>query len=264
MFLRLVTPVLAVVVLSGCTVSLTGPSAPAPSGAPGGTVSSPATGPSSAASAPASTGTPPAASTAPQTRTWTHDLVSAATRRADGGTATVKGGRIFEHATSLWAGCDGGTDEVTLTLGGKYRKLAGELALREEVPAGIIIHTLILVDGQPVQNVQLDAGDTATVAVNAVVTGARTATFQSKVVSGTCGPSERSYAVLGDGYVDTCVTASPDTTLADASASIALPDPANCTYARRSARERTIRNVRSPNDRKADTNSLSNASHVTL
>ena len=75
------------------------------------------------------------------------------------------------------------------------------LALREEVPAGIIIHTLILVDGQPVQNVQLDAGDTATVAVNAVVTGARTATFQSKVVSGTCGPSERSYAVLGDGYV---------------------------------------------------------------
>lgn len=186
MIRRLALSTLALTLVTGCALSVGGPASPAPL--------------TPAGSAPASPH--PTTSSASGTRTWTHRLVTSASRSADAGKATVKGGRVFEQATSLWAGCDGDTDEVTLTLGGKYRKLAGELALRDDVPAGIIIHTLVLVDGQPVQNVQLDAGDTATVAVNAVVTGARTATFQSKVVSGTCGPADHSYAVLGDGYVE--------------------------------------------------------------
>ncbi|QIK71731.1 hypothetical protein G7070_04890 [Propioniciclava coleopterorum] len=213
MITRLALPTLALALLTGCTVSVGGP-APTAAG-PAGTAPAPATSaPSapatSAPSAPATsapsapaTSAPSAPATAPaEARTWTHGLVDSATRRADATSTQIKGTTTtFPNSTSLWVGCDGTTDEVTLALGGKYRKLHGQLGLRADAPAGLVVHTLVLVDGKPVQNVQLDSDDPGAVAVDAVVTGARTVTFQSKAVAGECSPAEESYAVLGDGYV---------------------------------------------------------------
>lgn len=203
MSVRFATPAVVLLLLTGCTLTVEGPTPSTPvSPAVTSSQAAPASSPAPASPAVSSGGTPTTAGTATASRTWTHQLVSSATRRADATAATVKGGRVFPQSTSLWAGCDGTTDEVKLALDGTARTLVGELALRDSVPAGIVVHTLVLVDGRAVQNIQLDAADTRTVPVNVVLTGARSVTFRSTVVQGTCGPSQESYAVLGDGYVE--------------------------------------------------------------
>jgi hypothetical protein len=184
--LRLVTATLAAALLTGCSVTVAAPSDPAST--PAATVASAST----PASTPAATG-----------RTWTHQLVDTATRPAGATSAQVKGGTTtYPNSTSLWVGCDGLTDEVTLGLDGRYQRLFGHLGLRSSAPAGLVVHVLVLVDGKPVQNVQLDSDKPAPVEVNAVLTDALIVTFESKAVKGSCGEAAESYAVLGDGYVE--------------------------------------------------------------
>ena len=194
MTLRLVTAsALAAALLSGCAVTVgptTTPDAPTAESTPGPveTTTQPPTQPSSE----------PAAD-----RTWTYDLVDSATRPAGATSAQLKGTTdSYPNSTSLWVGCEGAADEVTLATKGQYKRLFGHLGLRDSVPAGIVVHTLVLVDGQPVQNIQLDSDDPAAVEVNVVLTGVQQVTFQSEAVAGQCGESDDSYVVLGDGYVE--------------------------------------------------------------
>ncbi|MFV0254159.1 MAG: hypothetical protein ACK5H2_12600, partial [Beutenbergiaceae bacterium] len=152
-------------------------------------------------STPEARNTDPAPTPEPE-QTWTYELVDSATRPASATSAVIKGsGSSYPDSTSLWVGCDGMTDEVVLKLGGRYSELHGQLGLRESVPAGLVVHVLILADGEPVQNVQLDSDDAAAVPITMVVTDVEQVTFQSQAVSGQCGSADDSYAVLGDGYV---------------------------------------------------------------
>ncbi len=173
MTLRLVTAsAFTALLLSGCAVTI-GPS-----------------------TAPAS-GEPAAA------RTWTYELVDSATRPAGATSARIKGtADTYANSTSLWVGCEGVADEVVLATDGRYQRLVGHLGLRDDAPAGLVVHTLVSVDGRPVQNVQLDSDDPSAVEVNVVLTGVQQVTFQSQAVAGQCSPSDDSYAVLGDGHVE--------------------------------------------------------------
>ncbi len=201
MTLRLVTAsALAAVLLSGCAVTI-GPS------------DSPAAPPPAEPASPASPATPaqpasPVATESPSPteqgpRTWTHELVESATRTAEATSARIRGtSDTYPNSTSLWVGCEGVADEVTLATDGRYKRLFGHLGLREDVPAGLVVHTLVSVDGKPVQNIQLDADDSGAVEVNVVLNGVERVTFQSQAVEGECGSSDESYVVLGDGYVE--------------------------------------------------------------
>lgn len=190
MTLRLVSAgMAAVLLLTGCAVSV---------GAPTPDATQPTVAPS-----PEPPASQPSESAAPATRTWTYELVDAATRPAEATSAQLKGTTdTYPDSTSLWAGCEGVPDEVTLAVNGQYKRLFGHLGLRADVPAGIVVHTLVLVDGDPVQNIQLDSDDPAAVEVNLVLTGAQQVVFRSEAVAGECGESAESYVVLGDGYVE--------------------------------------------------------------
>ncbi|MFT3968993.1 MAG: hypothetical protein QM695_01620 [Micropruina sp.] len=180
---------------AGCSVAVTtGPSTSPPASV------EPA-GPTSAApSNPPSTGEPvPAGGIAVDT------LVVRATRSADRTSATVKGdtaGTRYDNALSLWAGCDGSTDEVLFGVAG-HKIFQGELGLRSSVPDDIVVHVLILADGDPVQNIQLDGTNPtpALVPIRFLIEGKKTVTTQTKVARGNCASSDDSYAVLVDGYV---------------------------------------------------------------
>ena len=190
MTLRLVSAgMAAVLLLTGCAVSV---------GAPTPDATQPTVAPS-----PEPPASQPTESAAPATRTWTYELVDAATRPAEATSAQLKGtADTYPDSTSLWVGCEGTPDEVTLATNGQYKRLFGHLGLRADVPAGIVVHTLVLVDGDPVQNIQLDSDDPAAVEVNLVLTGAQQVVFRSEAVAGECGESAESYVVLGDGYVE--------------------------------------------------------------
>lgn len=131
-------------------------------------------------------------------------LVARATRDAERTTATIKGdasGTRYDSALSLWAGCDGSEDEVIFGVVG-HKVFQGKLGLRASVP-DIVVHVLILADGDPVQNVQLDGTNPtpALLPVRFLIDDKKTVTIQTKVVRGTCSSSAESYAVLVDGYV---------------------------------------------------------------
>lgn len=178
--LRVTASALAAVLLSGCAVTI-GPSA-TPTPVPG---------------QPERSGQPAAE------HTWAYELVDSATRPADATSARLKGtSDTFAHSTSLWVGCDGAADEVVLATGGRFRQLFGHLGLRDNAPAGLVVHTLVSVDGRPVQNVQLDSDHPSAVELNVVLTGVQRVTFQSEAVEGECSTSDDSYAVLGDGFVE--------------------------------------------------------------
>ncbi|MGC3952843.1 MAG: hypothetical protein QM804_01065 [Propionicimonas sp.] len=203
MTLRLVTAsALAAALLSGCAVTI-GPSSSPATPLPA-SPASPAT-PATPAE-PASPATPVGQSTPaeqPAERTWTYDLVVSSTRPAEATSAQLRGtSDAYPNSTSLWVGCEGVADEVVLATNGRYKRLFGHLGLRADVPAGLVVHTLVSVDGKPVQNIQLDADDANAVEVNVVLTDVQRVTFQSQAVKGQCGSSEESYVVLGDGYVE--------------------------------------------------------------
>lgn len=175
---------------TGCTVSVTGPSA---------STSAASTSAASTSAAPA--GTP---SGVPAGARTLDSLVTAATRPAVRTDATVLGdGGSYANALSLWAGCDGSVDEVTLAVSGA-RLLQGRLALRASAPTSIVAEVLILVDGEPVQNVRLDAGHPvpAFVPTVLVLTGKTNVTTRTKVVQGECTEADQSYVVWVDGHVE--------------------------------------------------------------
>ena len=197
----MVGPVAAAMLLVGCTVNVGAAPSPSASDLPAPAAQTP-TGQAPGGGSPRSATSATPTSATPVNRTWTHGLVAAATRPAAATSANVKGGGSYPNSTSLWVGCEGAPDEVTLAVNGQYKRLFGHLALREGVPSGLVVHTLILVDGSPVQNVQLDSGDPHAVEVNVVLTGVKQVTFSSEAVAGQCAASDESYAVLGDGYVE--------------------------------------------------------------
>lgn len=132
-------------------------------------------------------------------------LVTASTRPAVRTSATIKGDATrttYDNALSLWAGCEGASDEVTLDVAGRSR-FEGSLGLRTSAPGDIAVHVLVTADGRAVQNIQLDGANPtpALVPLNVVVDGHRTITLATQVVSGTCSVASDSYAVLVDGYV---------------------------------------------------------------
>lgn len=200
---RVLASAMVAALLTGCTITVGGapsPSASDPSApvqtSDGRTPSGPASG------SPAPSETAPTAAS-PANRIWTHTLVTSATRPAAATSTRIKGAdQIYPNSTSLWVGCEGVPDEVVLAVNGRYKRLFGHLGLRDGVPAGLVVHTLVLVDGNPVQNIQLDSDDANAVEVNLVLTGAKQVTFQSQAVKGECSPSDESYVVLGDGYVE--------------------------------------------------------------
>lgn len=206
MTLRLVTAsALAAALLSGCAVTVgppTSPAAPASANpATPATPASPAT-PATPASPVETAGQAPVEPPSGD-RTWAYELVDSATRPAEATSARIRGtSDTYPNSTSLWVGCDGAADEVILATDGTYKRLFGHLGMRDNVPAGLVVHTLVLVDGNPVQNIQLDADDSGAVEVNVVLTGVQRVTFQSQAVKGSCGSSNESYVVLGDGYVE--------------------------------------------------------------
>lgn len=200
MTLRLVTAsACTALLLTGCAVTI-GPSSTSASTEP----ASPEQPASPAQSvSPVSTQSPSPAQQTAQERTWAHEVVESATRPAEATVAQLKGTNdTYLNSTSLWVGCDGATNEVVLAVNGQYKRLFGHLGLRADVPAGLVVHTLVLIDGQPVQNVQLDSDDPGAVEVNVALADARQVTFQSQAVQGKCTASDESYAVLADGYVE--------------------------------------------------------------
>lgn len=136
-------------------------------------------------------------------RTWAYEVVSAATRPAEATSAIIRGTtHTLNNSTSLWVGCEGAADEVTLATGGQYTRLRGELGLRDSAPAGLVVHVLVLADGDPVQNVQLDSDDADAVDINMLLTDVDAVTIRSEAIAGECAASDESYAVLGNGYVE--------------------------------------------------------------
>lgn len=152
-----------------------------------------------------SSGTSPSEDVTPAGAVAVDTLVTRSTRDADRTTATVKGdagGTRYDNALSLWAGCEGTPDEVVFGIAG-HRIFQGKLGLRTSVPDDIVVHVLILADGDPVQNIQLDGTNPtpALLPVRFLIEGKKTVTTQTKVVRGNCASSDDSYAVLVDGYV---------------------------------------------------------------
>ncbi len=186
----------ALLLTTGCSVAVTTGS---PTNPPGGTQPADPT-----ATAPSTTAPTTEESMPPEAKP-VDTLVTRATRDADRTTATVKGdasGTRYDSALSLWAGCDGSEDEVLFGVAG-HRIFQGKLGLRASVPDDIVVHVLILADGDPVQNLQLDGTNPtpALLPIRFLIDGKKKATMRTKVVKGTCSSAEESYAVLVDGYV---------------------------------------------------------------
>ncbi|MFT4294093.1 MAG: hypothetical protein QM582_01620 [Micropruina sp.] len=198
---RIIAAGTALLLTAGCSVSVgsDAPSAPAAPSAPG----SPAA--TAFEPAPGTTQPQPSEDAVPAGAKPVDGLVAAATREAKRTTATIKGdssGTRYDSALSLWAGCDGGVDEVVFGVAG-HQIFQGKLGLRTSVPDDIVIQVLILADGEAVQNVQLDGTNPtpALLPVRFLIKGKKTVTTRTKVVQGTCSSSDDSYAVLVDGYV---------------------------------------------------------------
>lgn len=192
---RILTAGVVLMLSAGCSVAVTtGPSASPPA---------------STQSADPTTATPPDSpsteESVPAGAKSVDGLVVRATREATRTSTTVKGdarSSRYDNALSLWAGCDGSTDEVLFGVAG-HKIFQGKLGLRSSVPDDIVVHVLILADGDPVQNIQLDGTNPtpALVPIRFLIEGKKTVTVQSKVVRGNCASSDDSYAVLVDGYV---------------------------------------------------------------
>ncbi len=182
---------------TGCSVAVTtgSPSDPPTNPQPANT--QPAGTPSSAA--------PPSEEATRAGAVAVDTLVARSTRDADRTTATIKGdagGTRYDSALSLWAGCEGTTDDVVFGVAG-HQLFQGKLGLRTSVPDDIVIEVLILAGDDAVQNIQLDGTNPtpALVPVRFLLKGAKTVTTRTKVVRGSCTDSAESYAVLVDGYV---------------------------------------------------------------
>lgn len=182
---------------TGCSVAVTTGSPSDPPANPQPANSQPAGTPSSAA--------PPSEDATPAGAVAVDTLVARSTRDADRTTATIKGdagGTRYDSALSLWAGCEGTTDDVVFGVAG-HQLFQGKLGLRTSVPDDIVIEVLILAGDDAVQNIQLDGTNPtpALVPVRFLLKGATTVTTRTKVVRGSCTDSAESYAVLVDGYV---------------------------------------------------------------
>ena len=192
---RILTAGVVLLLSAGCSVAVTtGPSVspPATTQPADPTTATPSDSPSTEESVPAGARS-------------VDGLVVRATREAERTSTTVKGdaGRTrYDNALSLWAGCDGSEDEVVFGVAG-HRIFQGKLGLRASVPDDIVVHVLILADGDPVQNIQLDGTNPtpALLPIRFLIDGKKTVTLQTKVVKGICTDATESYAVLVDGYV---------------------------------------------------------------
>ncbi len=193
---RLIAVGTALLLTAGCSVAVT---TGAPTNPPGSAQ------PADPTAAAPSTAAPTTEESVPSDAKPVDTLVARATRDAERTTATIKGdasGTRYDSALSLWAGCDGTEDEVLFGVAGN-KIFQGKLGLRASVPDDIVVHVLILADGDPVQNLQLDGTNPtpALLPVRFLIEGKKTVTLQTKVVRGTCSSATESYAVLVDGYV---------------------------------------------------------------
>lgn len=193
---RLIAVGTALLLTAGCSVAVTTGS---PTNPPGSAQ------PADPTAAAPSTAAPTTEESVPSDAKSVDTLVTRATRDAERTTATVKGdasGTRYDSALSLWAGCDGAEDEVVFGIVGN-KIFQGKLGLRASVPDDIVVHVLILADGDPVQNLQLDGTNPtpALLPIRFLIDGKKTVTLQTKVVKGTCTDATESYAVLVDGYV---------------------------------------------------------------
>ncbi len=198
---RFAAGIAALLIATGCTVTVAN-QPPSESGAP---ASSPSESGAPASSPSAVPGTAaPTVASPPADAVSIDTLITASTRRAELTSARIKGdssGTTYDKALSLWAGCEGATDQVEFGVGG-HEVVQGNLGLRSAVPDDIVVHVLIQVDGEPVLNLQLDGGDPtpALLPIRFLVEGKQKVLLQTKVVKGSCTASNESYAVLVDGY----------------------------------------------------------------
>lgn len=212
--LPLALPLAAAIALAGCSTEVVAddpPSVPQSTGAESpDAASSPSATPSDSPSAsetddaesspPAESPSAAATVTLPAGAVWLSDAPSQASRASGIPVDVTVRGIKPAHATGQFLGCEGTVDVTQYELSGEYITFDGRLAMRDDVPDGVVAEVVILTDGARVSAYNVDATDDGA-PFRILVRDVDVLEVQTTAIEGTCGPSDLPYLVFVDSYL---------------------------------------------------------------
>ena len=138
----------------------------------------------------------------PADGTWLFDLPAESTRETGRTAARLAGDAsrtTYADSTAQWVGCDGQTDETVYDLPDGVTALRGQVALRDDVPKGIVAEVSVSSDLGEITRLRVEADGGAPLQLN--LKGATTLTIRASALEGQCAESDDSYLVLADTWV---------------------------------------------------------------